>query len=103
MPSINDRVKEEWTETTTARERVKEVLSETTEYTKASEIADQALVSEPTARKYLQEFVEDEVGDVTQDGQTTSTSATKADSSTSGSKNYVLATLARNSSRGFAT
>lgn len=71
MDDINERVKEEWKATTTGRERVKEILTETTEYTKASSIAKQALVSEPTTRKYLTELVDEDIGSTHQDGRTT--------------------------------
>lgn len=71
MTDINERVREEWKATTTGRERVKEILTETVAYTKASEIADDALVSEPTTRKYLTELVEEDVGTARQNGRTT--------------------------------
>jgi len=71
MTDINERVRQEWKETTTGRDRVKEVLTETTEFTKASELSDRALVSEPTARKYLEELVESGLGETKQDGRTT--------------------------------
>lgn len=71
MEDINNQVVEEWTASTTARERVKEVLEETTSYSKASTIASRARVSEPTTRKYLNEFVEEQIGVTKQDGRTT--------------------------------
>ncbi len=71
MTDINERAKEAWTEQTTSRERIRTVLEETTGYATASEIADRALTSEPTTRKYLEEFVEDGIGVTTQDGRTT--------------------------------
>ena len=71
MTDINEQVKKEWKATTTGRERVKEILTETTEYTKTSDIAKQALVSEPTTRKYLTELVEEGIGSAHQDGRTT--------------------------------
>jgi Mn-dependent DtxR family transcriptional regulator len=71
MADINERVVDEWTESTTARERVKEILEETTTYSKVSTIADRARVSEPTARKYLNELVEEGTGTTEQDGRTT--------------------------------
>lgn len=70
MNDVNEQVKAEWKDETTARERVREVLLETTEYETASEIADRALVSEPTARKYLNELVEDGVGEAVQQDRT---------------------------------
>lgn len=69
MTTVDDRVREEWREETTARERIKEVLTETTEFEAATEIAERALVSEPTARKYLNEFVDEGVGVAEQDGR----------------------------------
>jgi predicted transcriptional regulator len=71
VTDINERVRQEWKETTTSRERVKEILNETTEYTKASDIAEKALVSEPTTRKYLNEIVKEGIGVTQQDGRTT--------------------------------
>lgn len=71
MTDVNERVVEEWKASTTARERVKELLNETTSYSKASTIADRARVSEPTTRKYLNELVEEGIGVTEQDGRTT--------------------------------
>ena len=71
MEDINEQVVEEWIASTTARERVKEVLEETTTYLKVSTIAARARVSEPTTRKYLNEFVEEQIGVTKQDGRTT--------------------------------
>ena len=71
MTEINERAKDEWTERTTSRERIRTVLEETTEYATAAEIADRALTSEPTTRKYLEELVEDGIGVTAQDGRTT--------------------------------
>ena len=71
MSDINERVVDEWMESTTARERVKEILEETTTYSKVSAIADRARVSEPTTRKYLNELVEEGIGTTEQDGRTT--------------------------------
>ncbi|WP_129116261.1 winged helix-turn-helix domain-containing protein [Halegenticoccus tardaugens] len=71
MVDINERAKEVWIEKTTSRERIRTVLEETTEYATAAEIADRALTSEPTTRKYLKELVADGVGVTTQDGRTT--------------------------------
>lgn len=71
MTTINDHVVTEWTAVTTARQRVKEVLEETTTYSKVSTIAAQARVSEPTTRKYLTELAEEGVGVAEQGGRTT--------------------------------
>ena len=70
MTDLNERVVQEWKDSTTGRERVKEVLTETTEPATASEIATRAFVSEPTARKYLEELVEEDIGETTQAGRT---------------------------------
>lgn len=71
MADINERAKEAWIEETTSRERIRTVLEETTEYATAVELADRALTSEPTTRKYLEELVEDGIGVTIQDGRTT--------------------------------
>ena len=71
MTDINEQVVDEWTSSSTARERVKEILEETTTYSKVSTIADRARVSEPTTRKYLNELVEEGIGTTEQDGRTT--------------------------------
>jgi DNA-binding transcriptional regulator YhcF (GntR family) len=71
MTDINERVVDEWVESTTARERIKEILKETTIYSKVRAIADRARVSEPTTRKYLNELVEEGIGTTEQDGRTT--------------------------------
>jgi len=71
MTDINEQVIDEWKSSTTARERVKEILEETTTYSKVSTIADRARVSEPTTRKYLNELVEEGIGTTDQDGRTT--------------------------------
>lgn len=71
MIDINERAKEAWVEETTSRERIRTVLEETTEFATAAEIADRALTSEPTTRKYLKELVEHGIGVTTQDGRTT--------------------------------
>lgn len=71
MDDVNEQAAAEWKEATTSRERVKEILEQTTEYQTVSEIADRALTSEPTTRKYLDELVEEGRGVTTQDGRTT--------------------------------
>ena len=71
MANINERVKDEWKDSTTARERIKEVLLETTEYAGVAAIAEQALTSEPTTRRYLTELVEEGFGTTEQNGRTT--------------------------------
>ena len=71
MADINEQVKEAWASETTSRERIRTVLEETSEHTTAADIAERALTSEPTARKYLTELVADGIGVTTQDGRTT--------------------------------
>lgn len=55
---VNDAAEREWTAATTAFERVESVLGRTTDWQSASEIADRARVSEPTARKHLTALAE---------------------------------------------
>jgi DNA-binding transcriptional ArsR family regulator len=50
--------REDWKSSTTALERVKQVVEQTTTPRTAGAIADEALVSEPTARKHLKSLVE---------------------------------------------
>lgn len=71
MTEIDERAKDIWIESTTSRERVQSVLEQTTEPTKASELAERALVSEPTTRKYLRELVDTGVATTEQAGRTT--------------------------------
>ena len=54
---VNEAVRKEWKEETTAFERVTAVIDATTEPAFASEIAERAAVSEPTARRHLQSLV----------------------------------------------
>lgn len=71
MTHVNDQVREEWKADTTGYERVKAVLAQTSEPRTASEFADRALVSEPTARKHLEELAELGVADAVEDGRAT--------------------------------
>lgn len=71
MTDINERAKAQWREETTSRDRLKEVIEETTVYSSVSTIASKALVSEPTTRKYLNEFVESGLAVSMQNGRTT--------------------------------
>lgn len=50
--------REDWKASTTALERVQQVVEQTSTPKTAGEIADDALVSEPTARKHLRSLVE---------------------------------------------
>lgn len=71
VTGINERVVDEWVESTTSRERVKEILSETTTFTGVKTLAERARVSEPTTRKYLAEFVDEGIAVTERDGRTT--------------------------------
>lgn len=55
---VNEAALEEWLESTTKFERVREVLRSTTTPQYAREIAERARVSEPTARKHLETLSE---------------------------------------------
>ena len=56
---LNQAVVKEWTDETTAFDRVRQVVDVTTEPQSVAEIADRARVSPPTARKYLSTMAED--------------------------------------------
>jgi Arc/MetJ family transcription regulator len=49
---LNERVKADWKDDTTLFERVYEIIEQTHERKSAAEIAERALVSEPTARRF---------------------------------------------------
>lgn len=68
---VNERVRAEWKEETTTAERVRSILLETHDAQSAGEIAGRALVSEPAARKYLNELCKQGVATAVQDGRTT--------------------------------
>lgn len=53
-----DAARDEWKQSTTALERVSQVIETATTPRTAAELADEALVSEPTARKHLRSLVE---------------------------------------------
>lgn len=50
--------REEWKAATTALQRIQQVIEQTSTYKTAAELAEEALVSEPTARKHLEMLVE---------------------------------------------
>ncbi|WP_233559324.1 FaeA/PapI family transcriptional regulator [Halorubrum sp. Atlit-9R] len=56
---MNEAVIKQWTDDTTAFDRVRQVVDVTTEPQSAEEIADRARVSPPTARKYLSTMAAD--------------------------------------------
>lgn len=68
---LNKRVRDEWKSETTPFERIYEVLEQTHSGQSAAEIAERALVSEPTARRHLNSIVSTGFGTTTQDGRTT--------------------------------
>lgn len=68
---INERVEADWKDDTTPFERVYEVVEQTHEGQSAAEIADRALVSEPTARRHCKALVNTGFAEPEQDGQTT--------------------------------
>lgn len=67
----NERAREEWRERTDGFERVRATVERTREPATASEIGDRALVSEKTARKYLDRLVDLGVATAETDGRTT--------------------------------
>jgi len=68
---VNEQVKEEWKADTTPFERVYEIVEQTHDGQSAAEIADRALVSEPTARRHCKTLVNTGFAETEQDGQTT--------------------------------
>ncbi|SDJ84177.1 DUF7342 family protein [Natronorubrum texcoconense] len=59
MADVNDVVKEEWKEDTTAFQRVKSIIGGTYDGETARDIADRALVAESTARSHLEDLADD--------------------------------------------
>ena len=68
---INEQVKEEWKADTTPFDRVYEIVEHTHDGQSAAEIADRALVSEPTARRHCKTLVNTGFAETEQEGQTT--------------------------------
>jgi predicted ArsR family transcriptional regulator len=68
---INERVREEWKADTTPFERVYEIVEQTHEGQSAAEIAERALVSEPTARRHCKALVNTGFAETEADGRTT--------------------------------
>jgi predicted ArsR family transcriptional regulator len=68
---VNEHVKADWKEETTPFERVYEIVEQTHDEQSAAEIADRALVSEPTARRHCKALVNTGFAETEQDGQTT--------------------------------
>lgn len=63
--------RKQWKSSTTALERVHQTIEQTTSPTTASDIAGEALVSEPTARKHLKSLVEIGTATAVEDGTAT--------------------------------
>jgi predicted ArsR family transcriptional regulator len=63
--------REDWKQSTTALQRVQQVIERTTVPKTAGEIAEEALVSEPTARKHLDSLVDVGTATASQDGTAT--------------------------------
>lgn len=68
---INEHVKAGWKENTTPFERIYEVIEQTHDGQSAAEVAERALVSEPTARRHCNTLVKTGFADTEQNGQTT--------------------------------
>ena len=68
---INEQARKEWKSETTPFERIYETLEQTHEGESAAEIAERALVSEPTARRHLKSLVNTGFGITEQEGRTT--------------------------------
>jgi DNA-binding transcriptional ArsR family regulator len=68
---VNEQVKADWKDDTTPFERVYEIVEQTHDGQSAAEIADRALVSEPTARRHCKSLVKTGFAETEQDGQTT--------------------------------
>jgi predicted ArsR family transcriptional regulator len=68
---VNEQVKADWKEATAPFERVYEIVEQTHDGESAAEIADRALVSEPTARRHCKTLVNTGFAETEQDGQTT--------------------------------
>ncbi|WP_276414193.1 winged helix-turn-helix domain-containing protein [Haloarcula halobia] len=68
---VNQQVKADWKAETTPFERVYEIVEQTHDGQSAAEIADRALVSEPTARRHCKTLVNTGFAETDQDGRTT--------------------------------
>ena len=68
---INEHVRAEWKAETTPFERVYEIVEQTHEGQSAAEIADRALVSEPTARRHCKALVNTGFAETESERQTT--------------------------------
>lgn len=68
---INDHVRSEWKAETTPFERVYEVVEQTHDGQSAADIAERALVSEPTARRHCKALVNTGFAETASNGRTT--------------------------------
>jgi predicted ArsR family transcriptional regulator len=68
---VNEQAKADWKDDATPFERVYEVVEQTHDGRSAAEIADRALVSEPTARRHCKTLVNTGFAETEPDGQTT--------------------------------
>jgi len=68
---INEHVRAEWKADTTPFERVYEIIERTREGQSAAEIAERALVSEPTARRHCKALVNTGFAETDTDGRAT--------------------------------
>jgi len=71
LPDPNEVAVQQWTEETSGFERVEAVIEQAEEPLSAAELADEAYVSEPTARKHAQKLVNYGVATTVQDGRMT--------------------------------
>ena len=69
--NVNQQVKADWKDDTTPFERVYEIVGQTHDGQSAAEIADRALVSEPTARRHYKTLVNTGFAETEPDGRTT--------------------------------
>ena len=69
--NINEHVRSEWKAETTPFERVYEIVEQTHDGQSAAELAERALVSEPTARRHCKALVNTGFAETKSDGQTT--------------------------------
>lgn len=68
---VNQRVQAEWKAETTPFERVYEVVEMSSDAQSAADVADRALVSEPTARRHCEALVSTGFAETERDGRTT--------------------------------
>ena len=84
---VNEHVKTEWKDDTTPFERVYEIIEHTHKGQSAAEIANRALVSEPTARRHCKTLVNTGFAETDRTGKQPCTNATATGFSCPGSAN----------------